>query len=406
MGKIGGNEVVFSAMFAAVPFFMYLGRAFFYIHFAIVVVWFLLFFEKKSLIKNRFSAFVIFTFIYFILTVLINIIPSEYDFANNISKQVAIALMVLAFCYIMEYLFLNSENLETNQSIAVKTVFFGLAALSFLILFGYILQINLLHSIKYFKIVKFSHSMYHSTQNFLAIGFPFLLYYFFRNRSFLSAFLLSVCILAHFASYGRTAILVVLISGAVYLYLSSSGRRNFPLYFLILCCAGIALISVTYISSGDPFAFSKIHTSKRVEGALLYVQYVSENGHYLGLGVDGADFLRQKGVIPYGSPHNIFLEAYVSLGLSGLAVFSLFVLFLSVQVKRIFFVNQDPHQRALVVSVLVAVLLDCQSYMSLWSKHNMVLIFFYLFLAICIATKSVSNKLSNNNPGSILISEK
>ena len=396
--RIGQDEVVFSAMLAALPLFIYLGRALFYIHFAIVAIWFLLFFAKKSLKKKSISLLFRMTVLYFLLTVLINLIPSEYDFGNNISNQVSVALMILTVCYIMEYLFLNSENFKINQSIAVKTVVISLVVLSLLILSGYVFQVNILHSIKYHKIVEYNHAMYHSTQNFLAIGFPFLLYYFFRNRSFLSALLVLVCILANFASHGRTAILVVTISGIVYLYLSFNGKRNLLLYLLIFCCAGIALLSVAFISSGDPFAFSKIHSSKRIEGTINYIQYVSENSHYLGLGVDGADYLRQKGVIPYGSPHNIFLEAYVSLGLIGLTVFSAFILLLSARVKRIFAINPEPHQRALVVAVLVAILADCQSYMSLWSKHNMVLIFFYLFLAIFIATRDVSSKSSDSQP--------
>ena len=386
------SENVFSGFLALMLLFIYLGRALFYIHFAVVVVWFLLFFLKKSLKRKNMTLLFRMTAFYFLLTVLINLIPSKYDFGNNIPKQVAVALMVLTICYIIEYVFFNSVNLKTNQSIAVKTVVISLVVLSLLILSGYVFQINILHSIKYHKIVVYNHSMYHSTQNFLAIGFPFLLYYLVRKRSFFSLFLLSVCLLAHFASHGRTAILVTLISSAVYLYLSFSGRRNILVYILILCCAGLALLSVAYISSGDYLAFSEIHTSRRVEGAIRYIQYVSENSRYLGLGVDGADYLRQKKVIPYGSPHNIFLEAYVSLGVVGLAVFSFFVLLLSVQVKRIFATNPDPDQRALVVSVFVAVLVDCQSYMSLWSKHNMLLIFFYLFLAIFISTRNISNE--------------
>ena len=379
------SENFISAFFAMMLFFMYLGRALFYMHFALVVFLFFIICFQKSFSNKRLSPFILSVLFYFILTLIINIIPTSFSFLDNTSKNITVALMTLTSCYISEYLFFNSENSKNNQLYALKYFFYSTSILSIIIILSYISGFNLIQSAAHFKTIKFNHAMYHSAQNFLALGFCFLLYYYFSNKSRLNTVLLLLFLLAMLASHGRTAIVTTAASGLVYLYFASAGKRDFFVGIIIVLFSLIALVSVAYISSGDPLAVSKINTSRRIEGGIKYINYVLENSPGLGLGIDGPNFLREKKIIPYGSPHNIFLEAFVTMGFSGLAVFIGFVLFISYKIKQLFLLNPDSHQRALLVSVFVAWLVDGQAFLSIWAKPNMTLIFFYLFFAICIA---------------------
>lgn len=379
------RENFISAFFAMMLFFMYLGRALFYIHFALIVFLFLIFCFQKSFSNKKPSHLILSVTFYFILTLIINIIPTDFSFLNDISTNITVALMTLTSCYLSEYLFFNSENSKKNQLYALKYFFYSTSILSIIIILSYVSGINLIQSAAHFKTIKFNHAMYHSAQNFLALGFCFLLYYYFSHKSRLNMVLLLLFLLSMLASHGRTAIITTAVSGVVYLYISSAGKRGLLVGFLMVIFSIAALVSVTYISSGDPLAVSKINTSRRIEGGIKYINYVLENSPGLGLGIDGPKFLREKKIIPYGSPHNIFLEAFVTMGFSGLAVFIGFVLFIGYKIKPLFLLNPDSHQRALLVSVFVAWLVDGQSFLSIWAKPNMTLIFFYLFFAICIA---------------------
>ncbi len=379
------KEKHISALFAMMLFFLHLGRALFYIHFALIAFLFLIFCFKKSFSNKKLSPVILSVLIYFIFTLIINFIPTDFSFLNDISKNITVALMTLTSCYISEYLFYNSENSNNNQLYALKYFFYSTSILSIIIILSYFSDINLIQSVAHFKEIKFHQAMYHSAQNFLALGFCFLLYYYFNNKSRLNAVLLLLFVLATLASHGRTAIITTVVSGVIYLYISSYGKRGLLVGFAIVVFSLTALISVAYISSGDPLAVSKIHTSRRIEGGIKYINYVLEKSPCWGLGIDGPQFLREKRVIPYGSPHNIFLEAFVTMGFSGLAVFTCFVLFLCYTIRQLFILNPDPHQRALLVSALIAWLVDGQAFLSIWAKPNMTLIFFYLFFAICIA---------------------
>ncbi|MFK5925627.1 MAG: O-antigen ligase family protein [Desulfuromusa sp.] len=379
------QELYISSLFAMMLFFLHLGRGLFYIHFALITFLFLIFCARKSFLTRKYSPFIISVFIYFLLTLIINIIPTDFSFLNDIPKNIVVALMTLMSCYFCEYLFFNSENSKKNKEYALKYFFYSTSILSIIIILSYVTDINLIQSTAHFKVIKFNHSMYHSAQNFLALGFCFLLYFYFNNKSRLNAILVLLFLIATLASHGRTAIITTAVSGVVYLSIATAGKRSLGVGLIIVILSLAALVAVTYISSGDPIAFSKIHTSKRIDGGSKYIKYVLDHSPYWGLGVDGAKFLREKKVIAYGSPHNIFLEAFVSMGFFGLSVFIGFILFLSYRIRLLYLLNPDPHQKALLVSVLVAFLVDGQSFLSVWAKPNMTLIFFYLFFAICIA---------------------
>jgi len=379
------KENYISAIFAMMLFFLHLGRALFYLHFALVTFLFLIFCLQKSLANKKPSPFILSVLLYFLLTLIVNSLPTDFSFLDDISKNIVVALMTLTSCYCCEYLFFNSVNSKTNKAYALKYFFYSTSILSIVIILSYVTDINLIQSAAHFKTIKFNHAMYHSAQNFLALGFCFLLYYYFNNKSWLNAILLLLFFLATLASHGRTAIITTVVSGVIYIYLSSAGRRGVLVGLVMVTFSFVALVSVAYISSGDPLAFSKIHSSRRIEGSIQYINYVVDKSPCCGLGIDGPQYLREKEVIPYGSPHNIFLEAFVTMGFSGFAVFMGFVIFLSYKIRQLFLLNPDPHQKAVLVSALVAWLVDGQSFLSIWAKPNMTLIFFYLFFAICIA---------------------
>jgi O-Antigen ligase len=381
------NEKYLSIFVALLPLFMYLGRALFYIHFALIsVLLIFLLFDRKSF-KSNISKFTSTIILYFVFTFIVNAIPNDYSYLNNLSQNIIVGLMVFVLAVIMSELYVNSINSQENQNISVAAVFWGITSLSVMITFGFLINMNLLHSLKYLRVVEFNDAMFHSAQNFLAIGFPFILFYFFKNKTWITMIGLLFCVLATFVSQGRTSIIVVIASTALFLVLMYGKHRKAMIAAVVILLAVVCSLSVAYISSGDPYAFSKIHTSNRLYGTQIYLDYVVGHAPLFGLGVDGSDYLRDQGIIPYGSPHNIFLESYVSLGLIGFFGFCFFILLLLKKVIGLWQSKADLSRRVLVVTVFIAIILDGQAYMSIWSKSNMTLIFFYLLLAVISAEK-------------------
>lgn len=385
--QISVKEKYLSIIVALLPLFMYLGRALFYIHFAIITVLFALFiFKREKFISGNHNVLICIGF-YFLFTVIVNAIPNEFTFSNNLIQNIVVGIMVCTLALIMRGLYYSSSNSKNNQDISVAVVFWGMTALSSMIAAGYLIDVSILHSFKYLKLVKFNDSMFHSAQNYLAIGFPFILFHFYKHKTWITAIGLLLCVIATFVSQGRTSIIVVIVSMALFLILSYGKQRKTLIATVVVLLAIVCSLVVSYISSGDPYAFSKIHTSRRFEGTLIYLDYVSKNAPLLGIGVDGSDYLRDQGIIPYGSPHNVFLESYVSLGGVGFSGFCFFVLLLLRKIIFLWKSRSAIGPRALVVTVFIAILLDGQAYMSIWSKSNMTLIFFYLLLAVFIAEK-------------------
>ena len=199
--------------------------------------------------------------------------------------------------------------------------------------------------------------------------------------------------LAAIASGGRTAIITLAGSGIVYAWIASRGKRGGLFYLSVAAVSFFSLMVVSYISSRDPLAFFAIHTSARIDGSMKYIDYVNAHSPFWGLGLDAGLFLREQGIIPYGSPHNIFLDAFVTMGWAGLIVVVSFLVFGLVQLCKIFKNSADIHSRALLVATVCAVLLAGQAYLSIWSKHNMVAVSFYLFLALSF-TEAKLHKVS------------
>ena len=385
------KENLFAAFFACTPFFIYLGRAFFYIHFFIVLAIFIVFYLKKVK-KEGFGYFLKILILYFVVSVLINIAPSEFGAFDNSEKALSVFFMTSAFCLCCAQVYCFSKNSNNNQIVSLKTIFYTASLASFIVLLGWFFDVNIIHSVKYKKIVTFKDWQFHSAHNFLALCTGFLLYYFSKNKSILNSICLGIFFMGALASQGRTAIITISACSALYIFLSSRYRFKLKTYALIAVLFMTALFSVTYISSGDPFAFTKIHTSNRTSGGLKYIEYVAEHSPITGLGVDGPDHLRNEKVIRYGSPHNLFLDAYVTMGAVGLVWFTLFLLLLGVGIKRLYACSQDRHAKAMLVTVFAAWPIDGQAFLSIWSKHNMVLVFFCLFLAIAIVRSGLPDK--------------
>lgn len=385
--QINIKEKYLSLIVALLPLFMYLGRALFYIHFALIATLFIFLLLDRRKFISKTSKTIISIGSYFLFTFVVNVIPNEYSYLNNLSQNIIVGIMVLTLSLIMKDLYIDSVNSKNNQNISVAAVFWGITSLSVMIISGFLIDVNILHSLKYSAVVKFNDSMFHSAQNYLAIGFPFILFYFFKNKTWVTMIGLLLCALAAFVSQGRTSIIVVIVSTSLFLILSYGKQRKLLIATVVVLLAIVCSLSVAYISSGDPYAFSKIHTSRRFEGTQVYLDYVTKNAPYLGIGVDGSDYLRDQRIIPYGSPHNIFLESYVSLGMLGFFGFCFFVFLLLKKIVDLWKCKSGLNQRALVVTVFIAILLDGQAYLSIWSKSNMTLIFFYLLLAVFIAEK-------------------
>lgn len=381
------KEKYLAIFVSLLPLFMYLGRALFYIHFILISFLFILYlFYRKSFITNI-SKFIYTIALYFIFTFIVNVIPNNYSYLNNIGQNIIVALMVCSLAVIMSELYIGSKNSQENLAFSVATVFWGITSLSAMITFGFLIDINLLHSIKYFRVVEFDDSMFHSAQNFLAIGFPFILFYYSKHKTWINMIGLVFCVLATFVSQGRTSIIVLIVSTSLFLVLTYGKQRKMLIASIVMLLVILCSLTVAYISSGEPFALSKIHSSRRIEGTQIYLDYVTENAPLWGIGVDGSDYLRDQKIIPYGSPHNLFLESYVSLGLVGFFGFCFFSLFLLKKIISLWKSNADLSRRVLVVSVFIAIFLDGQAYLSIWSKSNMTLIFFYLLLAVFSAEK-------------------
>lgn len=387
----GGRDKIVTLAISLMPLCLYLGRAIFYIHFLLVTLLFLgLLFKGRFNNKNHRSLFV-FVSIYFFLTFIVNIIPTDYGQLDNIVKHISVAFMAMTVCYVSQYLFFVSESYSENRLYAVHVLSLSMFIISALVLVGYVIDINIVHSIKYLKIINFDHMNYHAKYSYLSIGSCFLLFNYFRKPSLFSGLFVVSFLLAAFASSGRTAIITIVLSGIVYAWIATSGKRGPLLYASIVAVSSLSLLLVSYISSGNPLAFFDIHTSARVSGSIKYVEYVNANSPFWGIGIDAGKFLREQGVIPYGSPHNIFLDAFVTMGWAGLIVLSVFLVVWAVDIFKLYKKNTDPQRRALLVSTFLAVLIAAQAYLSIWSKHNMNLVFFYLYLAISFAQLRDSN---------------
>ncbi len=378
-----------SGFVAMMPLFIYLGRALFYIHFFCLIILMVAFF-RAEIFKIKYSRFVFFVVFYFILMLVVNTLPSDFSSLNNSVKAFSVALMTLFICLVSEYLFLHSLRRKENQEIAIRIIFISSILISLVVVIGYFFDFNIVQSVKHLKNVKYEYWMYHSLHNFVAIGSGFVFYFALKNKNNLNFFLLFLFFIAAFFSHGRTAIIVTAFSAAVYIGLVFGVKKKKFVLLVVALLFLAALFSVSYISSGNILAFSKINTSRRIDGGFKYVNYVLEHSPVIGLGIDGPDFLREQKVLRYGSPHNIFLDAFVVTGFVGLAIFVAFIGGISFIVYCVAATKGvDRYARALVVTVPIACWVDGQAFMSIWSKHNMMLIFFYITLAIAIAKTSI-----------------
>lgn len=382
------REAIASALIALMPLCIYLGRAIFYCHFFLLALLTVVFFHRQ-IPHYRFSSLMTAVSTYFAAIFLINIIPSEFSFLNDSPTIIVIFLMIVTIFLMAEFLFFQSAEAEKNIEVSIRFIFISLVICSAIVVIGFMLKINILHSIKYGHVVRYVHDYYHSSQNLIAVGTGFMVYRVARERNLLNVLLLLIFFLGNILSYGRTAIVVCFFSLVVYLLISlkSSSVRLICLAIFSLT----ALLLVSYISSGDMLAFSRIHTSERLDGAVKYIDYVVQHSPWTGLGVGGARFLREKQIISYGSPHNLILEAFVSQGVTGLAVLLFFLGYLGFLIRKLYHQGQDRRVKALLVTVPLACLLDGQAYLSLWSKHNMLLIFFYLALVVSMAEATSRN---------------
>ncbi|MDD3324243.1 MAG: O-antigen ligase family protein [Sulfurospirillaceae bacterium] len=370
---------------AFAPFFMYVDRGLFNILLAFLLIFFI-FLYKKNILSLKNENFLKAISIFLILLPLIDIVSTKTIPFSNILN----ALMVIVFFFIIQAIFFHSKNKQVNIKIFLKTLFYTMSFIAVILIVSWLIDVNLLLSVKKTEIIPFNHNSFHSSHTFLVAGLGLYLYFFIKEKKSLLNIL---CIIALFTSayisQGRTAILTMSVGFLIftYVYFLKNSRKTIKILAITILMM-ISIFSISYISSGDGLAVGKIHTSGRFDGYVKYVEYTLEHAPLFGLGINGGEKLYKMKIIPYKHPHNIFIEALVATGVVGvLLLISLlsyiFYLFLKAYLRATITID-----KALLASSFCMFIISSQGFWSIWNKHHLMIMFLYLFMAFFIAKAS------------------
>ncbi|MAD42379.1 MAG: hypothetical protein CL623_08320 [Arcobacter sp.] len=353
----------------------YLGRALFYIDLSLIVLFFIyLVLKNKINIFKLIDKFMISIFLFYLIALLINIINPTEDYHYNIRLLYSLPVILI----ILNYMFIESNISEVNFLLFQKVLFYLVSFISIIVFFSYILDINIIYSIKKMEYIDtFEHYLFHSKQNIFAILIAFFLYYYLKNKSIVNLILLIFIYLGTYASHGRTAMVTIIIGTITYVFINAFGKKiqNYKKIILLLI---ILVSSLIFILINDNKLFDlDLLTSGRYNGWLLNVDLILKDNTIFGYGIQGAMQLKEKGLLLFKHPHNLYIETLFSLGLIG---------FLSLCIlTSIFFIDilksNNLYSKNIAITTFAAVFINVQAIGGIWGFASMLITISVLYIA-------------------------
>lgn len=381
------NILVF--LIAISPSLMYTGRSLFNIVLPLILITFIItyksnidFFNHDALLKAIALFLVALPFVSFLSTASIS-----WEYLAN-------AFAVIIFLFILQTVFFKTTHHQKNRTLFLKILFYSVSLLAIVLTISYLINIDLFLSIKKLHITPFDHAVFHSKQTFLIAGLGLYLYYFIKEKkSFLNIICLAAIIISAFASFGRTAIITMIVGLLVFSYIyylqnSKTIVKVFVIGLLILA----SLFPIAYISTGDSFDVTKIHTSGRFDGYQKYIDYTLQHAPILGLGVDGSKMLFDKRIIPHKHPHNIVVEVFVATGLIGVIFLITVVSYILFLIGKAYIKAQETIAKALIASSFSMFMISSQGFWSLWNRSHLMIMLLYLFFSFFILKSSIVSR--------------
>ncbi|MBE0491398.1 MAG: oligosaccharide repeat unit polymerase [Sulfurospirillum sp.] len=364
--------------FALLLPFGYLGRGLFYIDLFLILILFVIFAIKYKInftpINKLYFLLIVCIFYSFIL--FINLLNPTTDYSQNIKMLAYLPI----FLYILNYIFTISKFSQNNFLLFQKILFYIVSIISFFVFISFVSDIDIIHTIKNFKIEEFNHSIFHSRQNLFAVCIAFFLSYYFKNQTKFNLFFLLIIYLGTFASHGRTAILTITIGTVTYFLYDMYQKKEFTKkkFYIITALCLMTLFLILFIS-GSNFDKLEINTSNRYNGWLIYLNLILEKNTLIGYGLQGGQYVYEHGFLAYKHPHNIFIESLFYLGLIGLFLLSCMIFLYAYTIWR---KNKELYDKNLMVSFFASVLVMQQAIGSLLGANNVILLLLIMYLSL------------------------
>ncbi len=282
------------------------------------------------------------------------------------------------------YIFRVSKNSFYNYLVFEKVLFYLISFLCMIVLLSYIFDLHIINSIKYATYKKFNHSLFHSNQTLLALCIPFILNYYFNNKNKMNLLFLFTIYLGTFASHGRTAIIVLAIGTIVYFIYDLILKKKFT-FFNILIIFLVLIFStflVLYIS-GSTLSNLTIHTSSRIQGWLLYLNYIIDDNFIFGYGLQGTELIWENGELSFKHPHNIYIEALFGMGIVG---FLSLVILTLVYIYNIIKLDEKKYNKIVPISFFFSLIILQQAIGSLWGGNSIVICLILAMISLNIKT--------------------
>jgi len=384
------NEKLGFILIGLLPFFATLGRSLLYIDLVLIGLYFVILkikFYKDIKIKLHVVVYAL--VLYFIITIFINTLNYQLPYSNALTTNFSVFIVTVLFLIIFSSFCFNFKKIIP---LLIKVMFYSIALLNIIYILSFMLDINIIISLKSSKLVPYHHSFFHSAQSFYVVPIGIFLYYTLQNKNAINIISLIIILVATILLQGRTAILTI-ITGLAIFFVFYYWEKTKKIYIILtLSAVGIAtLLIISYISSGNLLGIEQIHTSGRINGFSTYISYVNQKNTLLGIGILGDNHMYHSGLMAYKHPHNIFMEAYVTMGFFGLFALSILILSLFTYIVKLAKFSKIEYAKPLLFSTLGSFLISSQAFWSIWSKNHLVLMLLYLLLAILIIDENHDN---------------
>ncbi|WP_419765218.1 MAG: O-antigen ligase family protein [Arcobacter sp.] len=358
--------------------FDYTSRAMFNIALVFILILFIIYsFRNKSLIIIEYKKlkFLIAVIIFYFSALIINLLNPTINYNSNIK----LLLILFAFVYIINFIFKNSEFSNINYILFEKVLFYSVSFLSCILFLSFLINIDIYHSIKTFSMVEYDDWRFHSKQNLLAICIPFLINFYFRNKTNINLILFLLIIIGVFVAQGRTAIITMAIGIFIYLgydffIKKAYTKKNVLIVFLLLITSTTLVLYI----SGSTIDNIQFHTSSRFDGWIVYMDLLLKDNTFFGYGLEGANNVYKSGVLGFSHPHNSFVEVLFSLGIIGFFIFLFLVI---IYIFNVFKLGMSFNKH-IALSFSASLLLMQQGIGTIWGPNFVIPIIMLMFLAI------------------------
>jgi O-antigen ligase len=356
----------------------YLGRALFYIDLLLIIVLFsYLFYKEIKIPVFKKNYFIYSIFLFYLFALVINYFNPTIEFKDNIKLLFGLPIII----YVTMYIFDLSNSSKDNFNFFEKVFFYLSSFICMVVFFSFILNIDIISSIKSLKLVNYNDWYYHSKQSLFAISVVFYLNYYVRNKTFFNLLMLSFIYLGTFASHSRTAIITMAFATLVYFLYNIIEKRklNLKIFFILSILIIISALVVIEISG------NKIHninsfTSSRFNGWLLYLDLIFKDNTLLGYGLQGGVEIKNAGLLSFKHPHNAYIEALFTLGISGFLMLLLLTFFYLANIFKL----DIRYDKGIAFTTFISIFINSQGIGTIWGFSSVLITIFLLYLSLIV----------------------